>query len=196
MIHDGWSHKDCLFSLQLAIVMNISSSAHLLSSSLVGTRYIFVGFMNIDHKDPWTGGRTNVPTYATYFSFPWLTVSMKEFFDDERQTGGSARSGALGHLSQTQQMEFVSSAIACTMLLGDYFAPHGLVKLINGDKRRQYLDDLDEFYEENKNQLDKSIWFKGQQINLNVDGTFASEVRYMEIFSLLFLISLALNNNN
>lgn len=141
--------------------------------------------MNVDRIDPWSGDKTKVPLYSTLLSFPWLTVAMKEFFDDEYHSTATVRGGTLNPLSQTQQMEMMSSAIVSTSVIGDYFAPHGLVKLISREKRKEYLNDLDEFYEENNEHLDKSIWYKGQQIKLNMDGTFQTEVSFYERFYML-----------
>lgn len=44
-----------------------------------GTRYILVGFMNIDTKNPfYISQKWDVSWFSTWLSFPWLTVTFKE----------------------------------------------------------------------------------------------------------------------
>ncbi len=44
-----------------------------------GTRYILVGFMNVDTKNPfYISQKWDVSWFSTWLSFPWLTVTFKE----------------------------------------------------------------------------------------------------------------------
>jgi len=148
-----------------------------------GTRYIFVGFMNIDRINPWTKSKTNVPFYSTYLSLPWVSVILKSHLDDSIYNGSDGGGGNRGtRLSKRQQFDIIITATTWTMFLGDYFSPHGLIKLIENEEddadnvaAMKYINALDEYYENYGDFMEKANWFKGQMIYINIDGTISSE---------------------
>ncbi len=107
---------------------------------------------------------------------------------DVHEEGGGNRGNSLSH---AQQVDIIITTVTTTMFLGDYFAPHGLVKLIenedddnNGIDNRnseaaamEYINALDTYYEEYGDYMEKSNWFKGQMIYTNLDGTISLDVR-------------------
>ena len=133
-------------------------------------RYIFVGFTDIDVVDPWNGSKRKVSYFSTYLSFPWLTVVLKNILD----VGFKVRTE--GALSDSQKYDIISTAVKLTTHLGDYFAPHGLINLIDRARKNEYINALQEHYEKYKDQMDEAIWMKGQNIYLNLDGTVNSAV--------------------
>ncbi len=144
-------------------------------SSSKGTRYILVGFMNIDHVDPFTEQPTNVPYYSTYLSFPWLSVTLKQ--DLGNTVGSDEGAGGVLRLSHGQQAGLFVTAIRCTMYLGDQFAPHEIIKLVDdGEKAEEYISALDNYYESYGNYIEKSIWFKGQHLYMSLSGKVVDEV--------------------
>lgn len=135
--------------------------------------------MNIDRIDPWSGRQTNVPFYSTYLSFPWLTVKLKSHLYSGFGDGdnGGRNSNNRGALSVNQQIDFVMTATFSVIAIGDYFAPHGLVQLVEQHKRDYYISALEEHYQKYNKFMDKAIWFKGQQIEIDIHGRIAGEVR-------------------
>ncbi len=145
-----------------------------------GTRFILVGFMIIDHINPLTGNPTKVPKYSTYLSLPWLSVTLKVNLFDKAESieaaGGRGDARDLS-LSDSQQMGAMKLAIVSTAHLGDRFAPHGIVDLVEQSKREEYIDALDSFYEEYNDSIDKSTWFKGQLMFIDFGGRLIEKVR-------------------
>mmetsp|Transcript_25885 Transcript_25885/g.30069 ORF Transcript_25885/g.30069 Transcript_25885/m.30069 type:complete len:481 (-) Transcript_25885:185-1627(-) len=133
-----------------------------------GTRYILVGFMNIDRMNPWTGVPTKVKMYSTFLSFSWLTVLLKDHLNvglDHRDTNVFKKIG------------FFAQAVNFIIDLGDLIAPHGIVQLVNEQRSEEYIDALDSFYQQHGGEVDKAKWFEGQQIHLGIDGRVDSEWR-------------------
>jgi hypothetical protein len=138
-----------------------------------GIRYILVGFMNVDVKDPWTSARKNVSWFSTYLSFPWLTVCLKEALMVSRQKGGGVNRNANPVFSKNFYVNsLLTHSVMKLSLLGDASAPHGIVSLVNQEDSDAYIDSLDTFYESSGKHFKDARWYSGQQIALNLDGTF------------------------
>lgn len=132
--------------------------------------------MSVDRIDPWTGENTKVSYFSTYLSFPWITVLLKSHLQDgievREDKGGNNR----GALSVNQEIDMFIAAVTSTMLFGDYLAPHGLVKLVDEQRKNEYISDLEEHHEKYGDYIDKSSWFKGQQIDVDLFGKVRVEV--------------------
>jgi hypothetical protein len=59
--------------------------------------------------------------------------------------------------------------------LGDLFAPHEIVSLVDTADRNKYIEVLDEFDSRYGNTIEKASWFSGQQIRTGFDGTIIKE---------------------
>jgi hypothetical protein len=59
--------------------------------------------------------------------------------------------------------------------LGDLFAPHGIVNLVDTNNREEYIDSLEEFDSQHGNTIEKASWFSGQQIRTGFDGLLLNE---------------------
>ena len=141
--------------------------------------------MNIDRVDPWTGIKRKVPISATFLSLPWLSVSMKSYLYDGVGINDDGRTRGSINLSHSQEVDFFSTAVVLVTHLGDIFAPHGLVRLIKTEKKREYLSALTTHYDQyGAKSSDRTSWFKGQQIYINLDGRVSSEVsQFMKYIS-------------
>ena len=54
----------------------------------------------------------------------------------------------------------------------DLWAPHFMASLVHQDNATDYFNALDNGYERSKEANDRSpVWFKGQQIEIDVDGS-------------------------
>jgi hypothetical protein len=133
--------------------------------------------MNIDHINPFTGNPTKVPKYSTYLSLPWLTVTLMSNLHDNTDESAEGKGDKRGvGLSYSQQMDAIKQAIDSTSYLGDRFAPHGIVNLVERSKRNEYIDALDNFYGKYRDSLDKSTWFKGQMMFIDFSGKSVGKV--------------------
>jgi len=138
-----------------------------------GTRYILVGFMNVDVKDPWTSSRKNVSWFSTYLSFPWLTVCLKEALMVSKQTGAGVNRNEVPVFSKNFYINsLLSHSVVNFSRIGDASAPHGIVSLVNEEDSEAYIDALESVHENYGKQLEGARWYSGQQIFLNLDGTF------------------------
>jgi len=134
-----------------------------------GIRYIFVGFMNVDRKDPWTHVTKDVSWFSTYLSFPWIAVTLKEALmvkksDSRNSNAILSKSGIISRLLTKSVRHFGG--------FGDSFSPHGVVSLVKDEDAEEYIETLDSFHEAYGSRLVKSRWYSGQQIYLGFDGTF------------------------
>jgi len=127
--------------------------------------------MHLDVVNPFTGAKTNIPLHASYLSFPWLTMTLREG-KESLHTGSDTRAG----LKPSQQVGVLNSARGLTTALGDVFAPHGIVRLIDSSRVEQYISDLDEFHRKYGERTNKSTWFKGQMIHVDIFGRIIGEV--------------------
>eukprot|EP00816_Leptocylindrus_hargravesii_P005282 CAMPEP_0196815686 /NCGR_PEP_ID=MMETSP1362-20130617/51248_1 /TAXON_ID=163516 /ORGANISM="Leptocylindrus danicus, Strain CCMP1856" /LENGTH=506 /DNA_ID=CAMNT_0042192735 /DNA_START=12 /DNA_END=1532 /DNA_ORIENTATION=- len=149
-----------------------------------GTRYILVGFLHIDYVDPFTGEPTGLSKFASWFSLPWLQVRMKDGYLAahkrlKKQTRGNLNTDYLGAVAENKKwtdhkyyrillrdIHDVASSFC------DFLSPHFMASLIHRDNATAYLNALDLGYERSKETRDKSpVWFKGQQIEVDVDGS-------------------------
>jgi hypothetical protein len=145
-----------------------------------GTRYILVGFMNVDVKDPWSGVKKHVSWFSTYLSIPWLTVMLKKTLS--RKSSSQARRStrdARNHQTSSSKDALIHSLVSETFWsfysIGNYLA-HYIVTLVRDEETDAYIDALDSFHKVQSDESQGSVrWFSGQQIHLNWDGTIHSE---------------------
>jgi len=143
-----------------------------------GTRYILVGFMNIDRKNPFTGESLQLHSFASWFSFPWLMCSLNEAVKDLLSEYSTEESrGLMSSIASNSLMtKLLLRVILAFETIGDYYAPHGVVSLVDEKDTEQYIQALTVDYEQNKASLRKSTWFTGQHINVAFDGKVGDEV--------------------
>ena len=157
------------------VLINNAMVSHEGLATKKGTRYIFVGFMNIDPIDPWTHVKKETSYFSTYLSFPWLTVTLKEAL----MTRKSNEDGVNRNSNPVFSKNFYANSILTESTKrfaewGDNFSPHGIVTMVKEEDAEVYLDTLDGFYEQNHDRLFTSRWYSGQQIMINMDGKFRS----------------------
>jgi hypothetical protein len=141
-----------------------------------GTRVIFVGFLSVDRLYPFTGEHTGLSTFASWLSLPWLSTKFKEAYVSahvrigKKQEKWSNNKYAIAlFLDLANIMQFV----------GDYFASHHVENLVSEENREKHLHALDAAYRSKQEQASgepgTASWFKGQQIDLDIDGTITQE---------------------
>lgn len=61
-------------------------------------------------------------------------------------------------------------------ILGDIFSSHGVVRLVPDDKADMYLEALEDSYQkEPLPDPSKAVWWQGQGLHLDADGSIANE---------------------
>lgn len=157
------------------VLLNNAMVTHEGLKTTKGTRYIFVGFLSVDPRDPWTGKWKDMSWFVTYFSFPWLTVSLKEHLyriGFERPIRG----GTNPILTKDYYMLGLLAQLVNQLgSLGDLFAPHGIVNLVDAADREEYIAALDESDKQLDDAIEKAKWFSGQQLRTGLDGMLLNE---------------------
>lgn len=134
-----------------------------------GTRIILVGFISVDHVDPFIGTPTGLSWFASWGCLNWLDHKVRAFH--------AAGSDLLANPSERQNVEIGESKYLMGLFLhlthvfrglGDRFTRHSVSRLVAETDRDAYLKSL------NVAQTGAS-WFKGQQIILGVDGRMTTE---------------------
>lgn len=140
-----------------------------------GTRYIFVGFMSIDPRDPWTGKWKDCSWFVTYLSFPWLTATLKQQFQSSVENRQSRVDINPLYTKEYWSIGILAEVVKFFSSIGDIFAPHDIIRLVDDEDRERFINSLDDEYNLHSDHFDKSSWFAGQQILTTFDGLFKSE---------------------
>lgn len=133
-----------------------------------GTRYILVGFLNVDQNDSRTGKSTNVGMFSTFFCFHWMS-----HFLSNRVPEFISNLYIHDYAKQVLiDFSFVPKVISKQLnTVVDSLAPFGVVKLVQEVNYEKYLDALDRSYEMNNRQSkDSSNWFEGNRNDLMYKG--------------------------
>jgi len=142
-----------------------------------GTRIIFVGFLSVDRIDPFLKEQQQRPKlnlFASWLSLPWISTKFKEAYvaADYRR-----RNGVVKWHNNKYAMALYLDLANVLQKMGDYFAPHHVERLVSDENTAKHLQALDEAYQQQqqKEQREKASWFKGQQIDLDIDGKISAE---------------------
>ena len=139
-----------------------------------GRRYLLIGFLAVDKIDPWTHRSTDLSWFASWGSLNWASTKFKEGMK-------STQIDAKSVLHSDQAREIFSFIYTSLVSVCDIIFPHRFAVLVNETSADDYLRDLDEAYElkhqstaSSPHSLNhqRSSWFAGQQINVNIDGSF------------------------
>lgn len=133
-----------------------------------GTRYILVGFLNVDQNDSRTRKSTNVGMFSTFFCFHWMS-----HFLSNRVPEFISNLYIHDYAKQVLiDFSFVPKVISKQLnTVVDSLAPFGVVKLVQEVNYEKYLDALDRSYEMNNRQSkDSSNWFEGNRNDLMYKG--------------------------
>lgn len=128
-----------------------------------GTRYILVGFLSIDHKDPFTLEPTGLSMGASWYSLAWLTTRLNaghRFYSLRAEPG----------LYTTAMRSVYRFLLEAVELLCDVTARHHVAPLVEVGDEAAYLEAMSA-----TDAPALASWFRGQQIALNADGSIANE---------------------
>jgi hypothetical protein len=152
-----------------------------------GMRHILVGFLAVDHIEALTAAPTGLSWFATYFSFPFLQVKLKEGYNAAHVRNQKRAIGDSDKKRWTDD-KYVRSLFRDLILMvgniGDTVCPHrhySLVESSNADNddatANAFIEQLDQAAASNRfeTKQKRATWFSGQQLALDFDGTVASE---------------------
>lgn len=145
-----------------------------------GTRIIFVGFLSVDRIDPFSeeaNPTTKLTSFASWLSLPWISTKFKEAYSSAHHRRGL---GIENWKNNKYAMALFLDLANVLQIVGDYFAPHHVRKLVSDENADQHLRTLDELYLAKKftgvrKERDRASWFAGQQIDLDIDGHITNE---------------------
>lgn len=138
-----------------------------------GRRYLLIGFLAVDKIDPWTHRSTGLTWFSSWGSINWASTKFKEGMKSMsmKKDGNQAR----------QIFELVHKLLVDVC---DLTFSHRFAVLVNETSADDYLRDLDEAHElkaqSSPSQLvnyRRSSWFAGQQISVNIDGSFSRNLK-------------------
>lgn len=132
-----------------------------------GTRYILVGFTNIDTVDPFTTESTGLSLFASWLSLPWI----QRRFDEAHQAVAQSPVRKWYYNKYTKAL-FLDLYVYLT-IFGDMWCPHGLIEMVKPQDSMAFLEALQDGYEAPSPR--PANWFAGQQVVLDVDGTVSRE---------------------
>ena len=146
------------------VVINNAMMEHEGLPTTAGTRFIIVGFINIDRLDPFTGVPKDIDIFSTYFSLPWLFWKFREALVTLKD-----------HEKNTWKEWILIKIVTCLGELGDILAPHAMIKVVKSEHHDKYLEAMDKFYKMYENRLKKANWFNGQWIHVGFNGLLSKE---------------------
>lgn len=189
------SHIDLFPSVGEALLSH-AMIVHEGMATTKGTRYILVGFNQVDAKDPLTGETTNLSLFSSWLNFSWMQVRFREGREDgtinrrkrNRNSDNSAGDNEGGVMTGSwKENRFVTSLFAdldsAMTKFADRFATFRTAQLVNNENAEEYIQVMDHAMEQRKQAESElgiprsrangySSWFKGQQINLDVFGSY------------------------
>ena len=159
-----------------------------------GTRYILVGFLNVDWVDPFTGVQTGLNWFASWFYVNWLSTAMKEGYESSHARLRGDHQGFVFKdieisgkrwLDNKYVRSFIRDVHAMMEVVANIWPSFHYGGLIDKDKISEYLSDMDNVYfqkqamEENgggnkKKLRTRASWFAGQQLKVDVDGKISN----------------------
>lgn len=151
-----------------------------------GIRYIFVGFMSIDRKNPLTGEPSSLSWRSSWLSFPWLTVTIAEALSKKDRSSKSSSSSQTAEtrgesassttLSNNKYWnDFLVKLFYMFQVIADVASSHDVTVLVNETDHDEYIEALNMGYEESGKDLGKATWFDGQLIEPGFDGLSSHE---------------------
>ena len=141
-----------------------------------GLRYILVGFLAVDRIEPHHPHRpTGLSWFASWGSIPYTHNKLKEGYTashsrlEQKQKNNAAAASSRWTDDKHVRSVFLFLVVQLQWI-GDTLCPHQHYNLVEEQFTSEYLSSLDQ----SPPNRDAS-WFENQQLNLDVDGTVASD---------------------
>ena len=187
------------------VVLNNAMVHHEGVTVTEGTRYIMVGFLNVDHIHPLSKKVSGLSLYASWLNVNWLFVTLKHGWKStqarqwsmiqaqqntqETTDDHSTAPTEAPELKWTDNKYIHSLFLDCmnaVQMIGDMLYPHKVERLVTArgkENQKQveqaYIEALEEHYHQAQrfekhygSNLPKADWFKGQQLSVDIDGSY------------------------
>jgi hypothetical protein len=153
-----------------------------------GTRYILVGFLQIDRNRPISRAYTGLSWFASWLSLPWAQVRFKQGYQaiGRRQQHGMVEEGVSDgkDIKQEQSLKpkwsdsdftylWYSGMASVLGFLGDAIAPHKAHWLVEDEKALDYITALDAAPLPSLPR--RASWFSQQRLITDVDGSVVQQ---------------------
>ena len=159
-----------------------------------GTRYILVGFLNVDRVDPFTGLQTGLNWFASWFSVNWLSTTMREgyFSSHTRLLRGDDKGFVFKDIEVSGKKwsdnKYIRSLLKDVHVMmeaiANLWSSFHFADLIHDDNILLYLSEMDKAYSYkqikrtqstgNSKQRTLASWFAGQQLKIDIDGKISN----------------------
>lgn len=158
------------------VIINNALVTHEGLATTEGTRYILVGFINFERKNPFTGSPTALSRFSSWLSFPWLSVTIKDGWEirllekeKEEKNGMAKKARSSMTLSDGKFIDHILHySIIWFALLGDIFANHDITSMVEKRDYESYISTLDDAAYSAQRMAN---WMQGQNIQVSLDGT-------------------------
>ena len=147
-----------------------------------GTRMILVGFLSVDRVDPFHADQsTGLSTLASWGCWSWLHTRFKHAYNirldrlakEQQQTQLDTPVSGSQWMNQSPYLRrLLLDLVAVLQTTGDVLATHAVENLVAVEHAEQYRNSLDKAFD---GKQPRAVWWHGQQITIDVDGSIASE---------------------
>lgn len=152
--HNRWTgeHLD-VFPPKGSVLLSNAVIRHEGLPTTRGTRYILVGFLQVDRRHAFTGMNTGLSLFSSLLSMPWVHVRCKQGISAilQRQRLEQTK------LTDAIMYQWFTGMSTLLQHVGDFWAPHRSYSLIHADNGTDYLAALDSA------PTVGAIWFQGQR---------------------------------
>jgi hypothetical protein len=135
-----------------------------------GVRHVLVGFLAVDRLAPFALEPSGLSWFASWLSVPHLHVKFKEGYVAARSRRSKGKAAARWTDHPVVRSLF-RDIVTTVEYVGDLVSPHRHYNLVHPDKAREFIQRLDDDVAVKS----EASWFAGQQLNIDFDGTVASE---------------------
>ena len=144
-----------------------------------GTRHILVGFLAVDHVDPFTAEPTGLSWFASWLSLPFLHVKFKNGYMASLNRRTQTKDTTTPKQTKTWKdnkyvLSLFSDLVANIQYVGDVLAPQCHLNLVDEENTLDYLKSMDQAFE-SKEDAPVASWFRGQQLERDVNGIMTEE---------------------
>ena len=132
-----------------------------------GTRYIMVGFLSVDVRNPITLEASNLSIFSSYLSLPWWLASIKMRLDGEYDRDEEEQSIALQFNTIS---DIVHSIQICIAYLVHIISPLEITTLVHPSTEQEFIHRLSTSDNTTTTSTHAANWFAGQNLQIGLFG--------------------------
>mmetsp|Transcript_14867 Transcript_14867/g.41069 ORF Transcript_14867/g.41069 Transcript_14867/m.41069 type:complete len:446 (-) Transcript_14867:619-1956(-) len=132
-----------------------------------GTRFILAGFLSVDRVNPLTSTSNRLSLFASWFHAQWVQIRLRAAHQQAKAEQKHSRS-----ILTLWWSTLTAGAGALLLFLIEALSQHQAVELVSADHANEFIAALDEEYQNgNQPQQQRASWYRGQQLQLQMDGS-------------------------